>query len=329
MRVLGTPFLSCPYTWAAYQHPRFVNHVRATLTLGRYDLVHCDNVHVAPAVCGVKARPRVVNAHNVEHILVRRVAQQCSTAKRLFVTWQAKKTLAAERRAYRAFDHCIAVSALDAEEIQDLVLRIPVSVVPNGVDVEYFKPVPVPTDDELMVFTGGLDWFPNRAGVEWFASNVLPRLRASAPRAKLIVVGVRPAESVVSRLGPRGVEFTGVVEDVRPHVGRAGIVVVPLGIASGTRLKILEAWAMGKAVVATSIGAEGLPVRDNQNIAIVDDPAAFAERALALLRDPGARERLGSAGRALVEDVFDWTRVAGRLLDVYEQTVSGRDEPVS
>ena len=162
----------------------------------------------------------------------------------------------------------------------------------------------------------------NVDAVRSFAQEILPRIRKQVPGARLLVVGRNPSPGLVRDLASDSVEFTDTVADVRPFLARAALFVVPLRAGSGTRLKILEAWAMGKAVLSTSLGAEGLPAVDGQNIAIADPAGHFAERAAALLRDPAQARQLGAAGRQTVEEAFSWKRVGDGLLEVYETVVA-------
>jgi len=172
------------------------------------------------------------------------------------------------------------------------------------------------------VFTGAMDWLPNVDGARFFASQVLPRLRQRVPRVRMLVVGRGPSLSLERELAGTGVELTGAVDDVRPYLARAGLVVVPLRIGGGTRLKILEAWAMGRPVLSTTIGAEGLPARDGDGIAIADDPEAFAARAAELLGDPTMGTRLGRRGREIAEVHFAWEAVGAALLRAWEDTAA-------
>ena len=215
------------------------------------------------------------------------------------------------------------MSEVDRTEVERSAPGLPTSVVPNGVDAEWFAPSPAASDPDAMVFTGVMDWLPNVDGITFFVTHVLPRIRRVIPRAELTVVGRDPSPSLVRRLTGDGVRFTGTVEDVRPHVARARLVVVPLRIGGGTRLKILEAWAMEKAVLSTSIGAEGLPAVDGENIALADTADQMAERAVELLTDGQLVKRLGAAGRTIVEERFTWNRIADRLLDAYMDTIDG------
>jgi polysaccharide biosynthesis protein PslH len=328
VRAARSPIDPLPYTWAGYRHPRFTTNLLSALRGNYYDFVHCDHVQVAYPLLGLETPPRLINAHNVESLLIRRLAEQeLRRWRKALITWQAYKTLQAEVRTYRSFHRCAAVSEVDRAHIEKMAPGLPISIVPNGVDVDWFEPRSGTSDPHLMVFTGAMDWLPNIDSVSFFVKEVFPRIKKSVPRAQLRVVGRHPSESLLRRLAGDGIRFTGTVDDVRPHLAQARLVVVPLRIGAGTRLKILEAWAMGKAVLSTSIGAEGLPAVDGENIAIADTAESLAERAVALLDDAKAVARLGAVGRCIAEERFAWRRVAAALLRAYEETVSGARHP--
>ena len=325
-RALSSVLDPLPYTWAAYRHRRFTANLRQVLAEEPYDVLHCDHVQVAHAVLAVpRTSPRLLNAHNVDSLLIRRLAEiEERPWRRSLIRWQAGKILRAERRMYPAFDACLAMSDADRSHIEQRMPGLPVWTVPNGVDVEHFSPVATPVDPRLLVFSGAMDWLPNVDSVRWFAREVLPLIRRRIPQVRLLVVGREPARALIDELSGLPIEFTGTVEDVRPYLARAGLFVVPLRVGSGTRLKILEAWAMAKPVLSTAIGAEGLPARDGENIRLADTPDALASRAIMLLQSPLEAERLGAAGRRVVEEAFSWKRVGNRLLQAYGATISRR-----
>jgi len=244
--------------------------------------------------------------------------------RKMVIRWQSFKTLKAERQRFRQFDRCLAVSEADAAEIERMAPGVAVSVVRNGVDLTQFTPDSGSGDPHLIVFTGAMFWHPNIDGATFFVREILPRIRKRDPDAHLLIVGSNPSELLVRTLTAPSVRFTGTVEDVRPYLRRARLVVVPLRIGGGTRLKILEAWALGKPVVSTTLGAEGLPVEDGKNIALADSAEVFAQRAAELLNDTHIGGQLGLAGRRVVEELFGWDQVALTLLDAYEVTRKGR-----
>jgi len=166
-----------------------------------------------------------------------------------------------------------------------------------------------------------MDWYPNEDGIVHFIEAVLPRVRREVPAATLTVVGRNPSSRLRAAAVTAGVHVTGLVDDVRPHMAEAAVYVVPLRIGGGTRLKIFEALSMGKAVVSTAIGAEGLPLTPGQDYLQADDPTSFAEAVTSLLRDPVRRRAIGAAGRRLVEARYSWPKVVDEFENQCEEVL--------
>lgn len=311
-----------PYTWAAYAHHQFRANLRAALDERTFDVVHCDHTHIAHTLFDLPTPPRVLNAHNIESVIVRRVAEhEPSPWKRRLIEWQYAKTLRAETDAHRLFDRSVVVSEVDRTALQRLIPGAAISVVPNGVDVDDPVRTLSGSESNAMVFVGTMDWLPNVDAVTFFVRDVFRRIKQHVPSAEFWIVGRNPSAAVIRQQVEAGVRVVGTVDDVRPFIARAGLVVVPLRIGGGTRLKILEAWAMSKPVLSTTIGAEGLAAIDGTNIALADTPEELAARAVSLMTHPEEAARLGEAGRQVVEQHFTWTHVADRLLEAYEATV--------
>jgi len=263
--------------------------------------------------------PAVIFTHNVESEIWRRHAQARSgrLAKLLFRS-QYRRMLRYERTTLGRFDGVLAVSDADRDTFARLYpasIRRPVHIVPTGVDTEYFAPRAESSEsgNPSLVFTGSMDWLPNEDAMLFFCRDVLPLIHADEPRTTLTIVGRAPTPAVRRLAGAAGVRVTGRVDDVRPYVRDAAAYIVPLRIGGGTRLKIFEAMAMGKAVVSTTVGAEGLPVRDGEHVVLADDPQAFARAVVSLIRDVDRRRALGHAARDLVVSRHDWSAVAGAL----------------
>jgi sugar transferase (PEP-CTERM/EpsH1 system associated) len=319
-----------PYAVAQYRSRRYRRAVRSALRRGNYDRIVCD--FLVPAV-NLPRRlpcPAVLFTHNVEAEIWRRHAETESGAlrKRLYKQ-QWNRMLRFERKTVARFDRVLAVSEVDRETLQRLYgdrLSAPVSVIPTGVDTSYFTPRPgSAAASRRIVFTGSMDWLPNADGVMFFCRDVLPLIRQAEPDVTFTIVGRSPTPAVRRLSEDPGIEVTGRVEDVRPYLADAAVYVVPLRIGGGTRLKIFEAMAAGRAVVSTSIGAEGLPTEDGRHLVLADTPEAFANAVLRLLRDEPARAAIEARARALVAEQHDWGAAAGHLeAALADTTTSGR-----
>jgi glycosyltransferase involved in cell wall biosynthesis len=216
-----------------------------------------------------------------------------------------------ESRACRRADLTIAVSEDDRLLLEQDAPESRMEAIPTGVDVDYFHAGDGALEQAAeIVFTGSMDWHPNEDAMCYFIDAILPLLRREVPGVSLTIVGRNPSPQMRDAAEAAGVTVTGTVDDVRPYIRRAAVYVVPLRIGGGTRLKIYEALAMGKAVVSTTIGAEGLPLEEGVHILRADDPYAFARKILDLLQNPKRRQGLGAAGRRLMEREYSWSRVA-------------------
>jgi sugar transferase (PEP-CTERM/EpsH1 system associated) len=282
------------------------------------DVIVCDFLTPSVNMPDRRPCPALLFQHNVEATIWERHAQVAANPlTKAYLRDQGRRMRRFERAQCRRFDHVVAVSPRDAEVFRDEYGVRSVSEIPTGVDTEYFQPTgrvrPEPFD---LVFTGSMDWLPNEDAIVYFAEDILPRVREAVPAVTLTVVGRKPS-SRVAALGRRdpAVRITGSVPDVRPYIERAALFVVPLRIAGGTRLKIYEAMAMEKAVVSTSVGAEGLPVRDGDDIVLADAPETFAAAVIQLLNDRRRGEGLGRRAAAVVRAEFGWDRVAEKFAD--------------
>ncbi len=233
------------------------------------------------------------------------------------IQWQRLRRY--ERRACLAADRVVAVSEADAAALRALVPGLDPVVVPNGVDVDFYRsPAPPlterpgPEPDDL-VLTGKMDFRPNVDAALWFAHEVLPLIRREAPKVRFWIVGQKPHARLAPLSAEPGVEVTGWVEDVRPYIAAAAAYVVPLRIGGGTRLKVLEAMAMGKAIVSTTLGCEGFEVVDGQELLIADDPSEFAAAVLRVVRQPELREHLGRAALRFASSRYDWRTIVPKL----------------
>jgi polysaccharide biosynthesis protein PslH len=306
-----------PYAIGKYRSSAFSQKVAALARERAFDVIVCDFVLPAVNVPGQLPCPFVIFTHNVESEIWRRHAetQRNPLLRRLYAV-QHQRMLRFEGRALARADGILAVSDADAETLARLypaAVRGPVHVVPTGVDTAFFTPAPSPAASRRLVFTGSMDWLPNEDAMLFFCHEVLPLIRQAEPAATLAIVGRAPTPPVRRLAHEHGITVTGRVDDVRPPMAEAAAYVVPLRIGGGTRLKIFEAMAMGKAVVSTRVGAEGLPVADGEHLLLADEPRAFADAVVALLRNVDRRRQLEAAARTLMVERYDWSAVAGAL----------------
>jgi glycosyltransferase involved in cell wall biosynthesis len=244
---------------------------------------------------------------------------------RAFWSLQRARMERYERAMCQRFSAVIAVSDVDKRLLESEFGATRVFAIPTGVDTRYFAPAGTgDTPERGLVFTGSMDWLPNEDAMAFFAKEILHRIRAAVPDVTLTVVGRRPSRTLLRQLaGCPGVRVAGRVEDVRPFVEAGAVYVIPLRIGGGTRIKAFEAMAMGKAVVSTRIGVEGLPVRDGEHVRLADTPEEFSRAVVALLHDEAARRRLGTAARSFVEENFSWQRAAAQFADACRAVVDG------
>lgn len=275
------------------------------------DLCVADFMVAVPNVPLAGPVPVVYFAHNVEYMIWKRLCDNESRAWRralLGIEW--RKMRRCEAATCRDARLTVAVSPQDRDALATLAPGAEVRAVPTGVDIDYFAPDDDAETPDHLVYMGSMDWHPNEDAVEYFIDAILPRIRRERPAVTLTVVGRNPSRRLQRLAAQAGVHVTGTVDDVRTFVATAAVVVVPLRVGGGTRLKIFEALAMGKAVVSTTVGAEGLPLVDGTHWIRADEPVSFAEAVVTLLRDSAHRRRLGAAGRRMVEERYSWAQVA-------------------
>lgn len=315
-----------PYLITKYCRSEVRAKLRVLLQHETYDVIVCDFLSPAGVIPWDSRIPKVIFTHNVEAVIWRRHYEHGTNPLWKAISWwEWRKTEAAERRYLRLADRVLTVSETDRDTFATFLDPQKMTVIPTGVDVDYFQPQPVEEVPDSLVFTGSMDWLPNEDGIFYFVEAILPLIRQQHPSVSLEVVGRNPSRKLQALLETeKSVRLTGWVEDIRPFLARGSVCIVPLRIGGGTRLKIFEAMAMGKAVVSTTVGAEGLPVQTGQNVLLADTPQAFAASVISLLRDSNQRSRLGTAARTLVQENYSWPKVAESFSRVLEDVLPRR-----
>lgn len=315
-----------PYSITKYCRPEVRRRLEALLKQETYDVILCDFVVAAGVIPWDCPTSKVIFTHNVEAAIWRRHYQVAANPLWRAISWvEWRKMEAAERRYLRLADQVLAVSEADRDTFAHFLDPGKITVIPTGVDVDYFYPIPVEETPNSLVFTGSMDWLPNEDAMLYFVDSILPLIKQQCPAVSLEVVGRKPSRKLQALAErEKTMRLTGWVEDIRPFVARSSICIVPLRIGGGTRLKIFEAMAMSKAIVSTSVGAEGLAVRAGENILLADTPIDFANSVVSLLRDSYERKRLGTSARALVQEKYSWSKVAETFARALQDAVACR-----
>jgi glycosyltransferase involved in cell wall biosynthesis len=317
-----------PYAVSRFESVPVQERLKTWFQEKSFDVAVCDFLDAAVNFPGQLAIPTALFQHNVESEIWRRhTLTESNPTRRLLYRVEFEKMLSYEQSMVRKFHCIVAVSEHDRQLMKNWTDPSRITVVPTGVDVQLYWPGPSSRVVEpLVLFVGAMDWEPNVDAVEYFCREIWPPIQAKIPTARFRIVGRSPGRRV-RRLASSSVEVTGSVPSVVNHLQQAAVVVVPLRVGGGTRLKIYEAMATGKAVVSTSVGAEGLDVHPDQDILLADDPGAFAGAVIMLLQDVQLRRRYGCAAATLVAR-YDWVAVVDRFGQVLETLVgtASRDD---
>jgi glycosyltransferase involved in cell wall biosynthesis len=300
----------------------------------RFDVAHADQLNMAQYAQRVKGARAVLDAHNALWLLYKRLAETMNAGPRKILLnrdWQLLKTY--EGRICNEFDAVLAVSEEDKRALLEAMALTPtlprsteegegagekITVIPIAVDGDEVTPVQRRPDADHILHIGTMYWPPNIDGVKWFINAVLPIIRAARPQVTFDVVGARPPQELLdlSKADPK-INVTGYVDDPTPHLQNAGVMVVPLRAGGGMRVKILNAMAQALPIVTTTLGCEGIAVKHGEHVLIADTPQAFAESVMQVLGDRALADRLGNAGRRLIDSTYDYRAACRPLEDVY------------
>ncbi len=304
--------------------PALQHALNRVLRERRFDIVNLEFPYLGHCVLrqappGEKRPALVVDSHEIAYDLARQFAAAgANMGRRLYAGANWRKLRREELGIYREADGVCLCSTEDQQRLLEDIPGAHTAVIPNAADVDYYQPRPAdpPPDGRTVVFFGLLSTVPNIDAVVHFVQEIWPRIAEAHPEARFKIIGGRPPPSLLALAGPR-VELTGFVPDLRPHLAAAAAVVVPLRLGGGTRLKIVEAMAMGKAIVSTTLGAEGIKALPGQDIFIEDQPRAFADAVNRLLAEPSVAARVGQSARRLAVERYAWSAAAEALEGFY------------
>lgn len=305
--------------------PGFKARLELLVELNAYDVIHIEGIEMAPYIPAIKRLTDakiIYDAHNAEYALQKRIAEQAtSLIRKRYSQIQAVRLNIWEAEVCRSCDHVLAVSERDADHLQQLNGGTPITVLPNAIDTSTYsaKTQPANIARPAVVFTGKMDFRPNVDAVLWFANDILPLIHAERPEVQFVVVGKQPHIRLQPLQGRDHITLTGFVDQVEPYIAAADVYIAPLRMGSGTRFKLLQAMAMQRPIVSTTVGAEGLTASHNQHLMIADNPSDFAQTVLNLLTDSEKVVNLVNNAHQLVRQRYDWNAVLPTLEAVYEE----------
>jgi glycosyltransferase involved in cell wall biosynthesis len=321
-------FTQYPFSVLAHRSTSFQKRIHDILATGEIDLVHFDTIGLARFYYDEMPCPAVLTHHNIESQLMgRRAWVEKNSLTRFYLHLQAKRLEQYEIQQGPKFSCNIMMSEHDEAILEKKAPGAVTSIIPNGVDTEYFIPRPG-YETKALIYTGGMNMFANKDAVLYFLDEIWPLVKAKCHECVFYAVGQDPPQEILQIAGKDpSVVVTGYVDDVRPYVAKSAVYIVPLRVGGGTRLKVVDAMAQGKAIVSTSIGCEGISVTPGKNIIIADSPELFAQEIITLLKDRDKREKIGTAAREMVEKDYSWDVIGEKMEKLYNTLI--RDEPTA
>ena len=311
-----------PFTFRAIHSRAMQEAIDALCSSRHFDVIQLES-SVLRAFRFPAAPKLLLDSHNVEYEVLERIhAGERSLPRRAFGRLEYLRYRRYERRLWRQADGCALTSEREEQIVRAHAPGTPTAVVPNGVDLEYFHPNQLQSEPNTAVFNGVLDYRPNLDAAYYLVDELWPRVLDRFPSAQLTIVG-RAGPLEISRLQRPGVAVTGQVPDVRPYLAKAAVVLVPIRMGGGTRLKVVEGLAMGKPMVSTSLGCEGVNVQDEEHLLVADAPGPFTTAVQRLFEDRSLAAALGRAGRSRMEQEYSWDLAGARLDDLYGRLLAG------
>ena len=289
----------------------------------QFDIVHVDTISLDSYRSAFNGSRILLTHHNAEsHMIGRRLERAGNPFHRIYLRREFVALERIERRVVPEYDENIVCSEVDRRRLLELVPGARISVVPNGVDVDYFQPLPVPTTSRSMVFAGNMGWYPNAEAARFIVKQLWPMAKQVVSDIEMDLIGARPPREAVELAGRDPAWRThGFVTDIRPLVARAFAYVCPISDGGGTRLKILDAMAMGKAIVAHPIACEGLDLEHGRNVLFAETPEQFVQAIALLVQEPGLQGELGGKARRLAVERYSFGILGSMLNDVYERAL--------
>ena len=322
--VLKNLFSFSPFTAQKYYSKKMIDKINDICSRINIDIVHFDTLILAEYRNNLKEIPWILVNHNVESLLMRRQAvKENNPLKLVYLFFQYLKLKIYEKRYCPKSKAVIVVSHQDKQELERIAPKGHYHVIENGVDTGYFCKQALNKKQNILIMIGGWSWMPNHDSFKYFYNKIYPLIKKNISTVKLWIVGANPTQDMINIAArDSSIKIFGLVDDVRPLYEQASVFLVPLRAGGGTRLKILDALSMEKAIVTTSIGCEGIFVKNNIHLLIADTPEMFAEKTLLLLKDKHLNETLGKNGRKLMLEKYDWNLIGPKMEDVYNSVIT-------
>ena len=313
------------YRQAEY-HRSIRDQIRDLCIHEHIDMIYVDLLAMTQYVDPRMNIPAIVDVHDSQTLLWRRMLNTERDWRKRLTAFSALLTAKRiEGRLGRIFDLIVTNSNVDEQVIRGLSTKPKSLTISNGVDMEYFAPDSISPEADKLVFTGVMGYTPNEDAAMYFAKDIFPLVKAKRPEVQFWIVGNKPSERVKALTAIAGIHVTGKVDDIRPYLRSAAVIVCPLRVGSGVKNKILAAMAMQKAIVATSISIEGLDLADGREVLLADEPQAFAEKVVRLLTDQKAAEQLGGNGLARVRGQYSWAAMGKELETAIQSVMASRN----
>ncbi|MBV9203395.1 MAG: TIGR03087 family PEP-CTERM/XrtA system glycosyltransferase [Alphaproteobacteria bacterium] len=322
LRALNALATGSPLSVAALNEGRLHRAIQQKFTELRPDLVIVYSCNMAQFAKHLPDVPRIMHFGDLDSMKWQLYAEQSPPPSRWIYSIEGRRLLAYERQIAHDFSHALVHTEAEKRDFERLIPGVPVSVVSNGVDLDYFRPAGAIKQPGSLVFTGVMDYRPNVDAVAWFCNEILPIVQAEIPDSNFTICGSRPTRAVRRLARRRGITVTGWVPDARPYLDRAAVFVAPLRMARGVQNKLLEALAMGLPCVASMVASRGTLVAEDDGVLVSDDPRTFASHVVDLLRDGGRRVELARRARAAAEANYRWEDQLSRLDQVVATLVS-------
>lgn len=317
---LRSLFTRFPYTLNWLLSDEYSAAIRTILKREKFDYVHFDTISLAPFKELCANLPTSLDHHNIEsHMLIRRASKESNWLKKLYFYQEGKRLEKYEKLYCPQFTFNFTCSDVDSQRLRDITPDSQVHTVPNGVDITYFTPEPPATKQDRLIFAGTMNWYPNIEAVNFITEKIWPGLKNKHPNTGFDLIGANPPAQLIE-LSRQDPDFSthGFVDDVRPYFRQAKCYVCPIKDGGGTKLKILDALAMGMAIIADPIACEGIDVSNHKNVIFAETPEQYVDAILKVLSDDELREGLEQKARTLATDKYSYRMIGKLLSELYE-----------